>query len=382
MGELLWTSGRGIIDGDKIWFVPYEYCCLCQYDYKVNHIVEFIFLDGASGMFGTHYSLAKYKNYIILVPTRDMNIFVYDIEGKNLQRIPLKGDINTKEKFIANAVWKHYIYMFPVIYPQILKLDLDAMEIEYIDCKSVVEYFATNQSYTDICITIENIAYLLIYGSNKICEFNMETNTERIIVAGGDAVCYKTMCRYGDKGIILSDQQGNIVVLDENKEQVSCIVSEEDINFNSCIPIMDGYLFIPFGRNLDYVYLEDCRRKKIKTDTVIKPTVWADNWKYATYSRCFYNENTAVLFNLLNRSLCMLDCKTWKMREEFIILDDLSEDVAEKTYHMMSKTHIIQEKKDGVLNLKGLLKYTESDKEGKKQSEHIGRKIHNMMKLA
>ncbi len=381
MSDRLWTNGGAVFSENMIWFVPAEYACLCQYDSNMGKVIKFIVLEGATSIRGTHYNLLKYKNSIVLIPTRDMNIFIYNIEEEKLHKICLNGKENTKEKFIAGAVWKHYVYMFPVAYSKILRVDMENMHVEYINSASVRRCFENGRDYTQICVTIGETANLLIEDSNKICEFDMRTHSEKIISVGDGDICYKTMCRYGEKGIILSDQRGNIVILNEKKEQVSYISSDDGVYFNGCIPVMDGYLFLPYKKGFACIYLEGRNRKHIDMEIKIRESTWANKWAYAPYSRIFYDKKRAIFFNIFNKSMCLLDRETCKVQEKYIIIDNLEENIKGRLYNEFDRYELMNERGIEPLGLTGFLKYIQSGKYTDRQysTDFIGKSIYDTL---
>ncbi len=377
MREFLWTNGMGIINGDKIWFVPSEYCCLCQYNYRTQEVLKFIYLEGATNMRGTHYSILKYLHYIVLIPTRDMNIFIYDIDTEDMQRITLKGKENTEEKFVAFAVWNQYIYMFPFVYSHILKLNMENMHLEYIESENIKECHIKGRNFTETCVVIGDVANLLLHNSNKICEYNMKEKSEKIFIVGDDNVCYKTMCRYKDNGIILSDQNGNIIILGEKKEQIIYVASEEKNYFSDCIPIMNGYLFIPYEKDGHYMFFDGSKQKTFNIGKKREKTIWSESWKYVAYSKAICDENMVGLFDICNKSLGMIDLKTGAYEEYYVELNSLDPSIAEKTYSHLIKDKVMVERKIDLLGLRGLINYCGKSDLRKNLPELVGERIYN-----
>ena len=376
MGELLWSNGRGLIDEDCVWFVPANYNCLCKYDYCAEKMRKFIFLDDATTMRDTHYNLMKYKNYIVLIPIRDMNILIYNIENGKIERLRLAGEENRKEKFIASAVLGNYIYMFPVLYPQILRLNMENRYLEYIDSPNAKKSFIDGVDYTQTCVATGTMANLLLIDSNKICEFDMETCSERIVAVGNEGVRYQTICKYEEDGLILSDQYGKIIILDKNKKQIVCINPEVEECFVNCVPVRNGYLFMPYRKTVDCVYLEEKNVSKVDLGIEIKAAERMKEWKYTICSLAYYDEEKVTFFNRINRSFCILDRKTCVTQEYYISLEALDEDIIKKIYGKFGAKEVLAEQETETLGLGSFLKYAEKIHPVQKQLNAVGEKIY------
>ncbi|MCI9008362.1 MAG: hypothetical protein HFI13_09640 [Lachnospiraceae bacterium] len=379
MFEPLWTNGKVLIDEDTVWFVPSNYNCLCQYNYQVGEIVKFIYLEEATCAKGAYYNLLRYMDYIVLVPTRSMTVLIYDVQNGKIHSIPLKCGNNTREKFNAYAVWEHYIYMFPISYPQIIRLNMEDMTLEYINCESVNEYYKKGLFYTNNCVVTGMIANLLMIKSNKICEFDMTNNSERIVTVGNDRSCYNTMCLYKEKGFILSDHYGNIVILNEKKDIINYVPSDENTCFSDCIPMMEGYLFLPYEREKDCVYWDGKDRKKIHLDLEIKTDSWSERWKYMMYSSATCKENIIIFFHLLNRSLYILDPKTYMVREKYIRLNCLDDEIEKKVFDMYSRAGILNEGESIAVKLENLIKYMKSSDNEQFQAVNAGKVVYDIL---
>ncbi len=55
----VWTNTEFVVDGNTIWFVPYEYCFLYQYDFIQKRVCTKIFLEGAKSLWGLSLQCCK-----------------------------------------------------------------------------------------------------------------------------------------------------------------------------------------------------------------------------------------------------------------------------------------------------------------------------------
>lgn len=356
MFEYLWTHGKGVIDNDTVWFVPANFNFLCQYNYKYNVIERFIHLQGSISMEGSHYNILKVEQKIVLIPTRDINIFVFDITTEKLECFPLIGEKNLNERCMEYVIWKEYIYMFPVTYPYIVKFNYNDFSVVYIKSKSVDKCVKKKMPYTDSCVQNHEIVNILIYDSNKICEFNLDTYEEREFAIGNKERHYKTVGNYKNNGLILSDQKGNITIVDDKKKIVQYMELPYKEKYRSCIPLREGFLFIPYDKtNKGFLWQE--KEKRIFCIDKVSQTAWVKKWGYSAYSEAYYNENKAMFFNVLMKSLCILNIQTNEVEHYYIELKDLSADLFEKIFYEYNKLNVSIVNEFEILDMEGYIKY-------------------------
>lgn len=48
--------------------------------------------------------------------------------------------------------------------------------------------------------------------------------------------------------MILSDQKGNVTILDDKKRIVQFMKASYEVKYRSCIPVSEGFLFIPYDK--------------------------------------------------------------------------------------------------------------------------------------
>lgn len=56
---------------------------------------------------------------------------------EKLECFPFGGERDLNERCMEYAIWKEYIYIFPITYPYIVKFNYNNFSIEYIKSKSV-----------------------------------------------------------------------------------------------------------------------------------------------------------------------------------------------------------------------------------------------------
>lgn len=381
MFEYLWTHGKGVIDNDTVWFVPANFNFLCQYNYMHNVIKRFIHLHSSISMEGSHYNILKVEQKIILIPTRDINIFVFDIMTEKLECFPFGGERDLNERCMEYAIWKEYIYIFPITYPYIVKFNYNNFSIEYIKSKSVNKCIEKKVPYTDSCVQNNDTVNILIYNSNKICEFNLETYEERSFTIGNKEQHYRTICNYKKNGLILSDQKGNVTILDDKKRIVQFMKASYEVKYRSCIPVSEGFLFIPYDKtNRGFLWKE--KEKIFFCIDKIRQTSWVKKWEYSAYSVAYYDEYKAMFFNVLMKSLCILNLRTYNVNQYYIELKVFSEKLLEKIFCEYDKWNVSIVNEFEIMDIQGYLRYICYMKSRDiEKSKRVGNEIYQNLSL-
>ncbi|MBQ9233830.1 MAG: hypothetical protein IJ167_07335, partial [Lachnospiraceae bacterium] len=181
---ILWTNGQGLIDCDSYWFVPAELPILCEYNLNEGKIIRSVFLNNYTAQIGFHYALEKINNKIVLIPARDMNIYVYNLEDDTLTALPMEGNEDDSEKYVCCAKYGENIYMFPRSRATIIRFNVETMKIDYINSKCMENEITDNKLSTNFSTILNNKVYIVMLYSNRICVFDMEKETEKVVEIG------------------------------------------------------------------------------------------------------------------------------------------------------------------------------------------------------
>lgn len=325
---LLWTNGLFEIENDSIWFISFFYNCLCKYNIKNRKLEEFIEIPLSNIKHGSFYNLKKVNEILVIVPARGRNIYFYNIEKRNFSNVNFK-DIGTEEiKFQTCAVWKNYIYIFPVSYPYILKIELKSQKVEYINNKLIFEMFNRNLLMFMLQeVQVKNKIYLLFYNSNKIFEFDMNTDKGRDIVIGNKENIYTSISLNENDKLILVEKKGDIFTVDLKKLNQNFIKPEiiysckEDMMTLDCVKIQK-YLFIfpnSLEKGIHEFDLQECIMKKSNfSDFICEIKTDKNWWIYEKFSRAIYFNDKIYVMNILEKCLYEIDVKKGTVEKHFI----------------------------------------------------------------
>ena len=169
------------------------------------------------------------KDKIILTPSNARNIYTYDCPNDKLTKLCLNGSEAKKSKFHGILVNGNYAYFIPVAYPQMLRVNIDNNEIDYIDlkCDSPAELNYAQE------INGSMISYKLY--SKKIFEMNLHDNIS--LMQAKDISCNSIWGYYVYDGREFLVTDSGIQIISDN----TLIFEDKKYELNRGI-----YLFTPY----------------------------------------------------------------------------------------------------------------------------------------
>lgn len=180
----IWPSAF-CVDGDDIWFVHGKMSILMRY--KVKEDDTCVVARVPSNCFfkeNAYQGIYKWKNQVFIIPAWEREIAVYDILEDTFQIIVLNNIINYQQKLLFCKTYKFekFLYCIPYTYESILKINMDTLEIKYIN---IQEKFDKKSKFSILDATRvgkEEIA--IITDVNKIILFDTRTDTFEIQLMG------------------------------------------------------------------------------------------------------------------------------------------------------------------------------------------------------
>ncbi len=128
-------------DDEYYWFSAHHFNGFYRMS-KETMVAEllFHFPDEELTAVNLYSNIAKVGEYLVLVPTSAKNIFVYHPTTQETRILPLKepnfeGRVkyNSDLKFIPAVAHESCVYCLPLTYPAIIKLDVETMELTYLE---------------------------------------------------------------------------------------------------------------------------------------------------------------------------------------------------------------------------------------------------------
>lgn len=175
----IWPS-TFFVDSEYIWFVHGKMNLLMRYDLKMKRTAIIAKIPGETFFLESSYqAIYKYKNKIFLIPCWAREIAVYDILDNKFQKISLKNREKYEQKLLFCKVYlyNNFLYAIPYQYNAIVKINIDSLDINYIDVIKQIKNIKPNISIFFIADAVqldEEIA-MTILNTNKILFFNLNT---------------------------------------------------------------------------------------------------------------------------------------------------------------------------------------------------------------
>ena len=132
--------------GEFYWFTEISHNGLYKID-KKTMMAEFVgCFEGEKDTNRLFLDIVRYKNILVFVPFKANAIAIYDIETNRFSKIEIKESFANKGLVSYNAdckcsfatVYNESVYIFPVTYPAIIKLNMESYQIEYLE-KPILE---------------------------------------------------------------------------------------------------------------------------------------------------------------------------------------------------------------------------------------------------
>ncbi len=249
--------------GDKIIFPAFNHNCLYSME-KESKYVEFLGEIPCSKMCSRRefFSIAMYKDIIILIPYEHDSIVLYDIVSRRFKTIELRKASsfdNIKNsienyKFAYCAIWGNRLYAFPHFYPALVVLDLDTHELVY--DTEFIDVMEVNKTYGEPYVTDIDVIGSKVYGSlgcfNGIMIYDMLLGTLDICRIDYSGEGFNGIKVDGDNIILSPRLKGTIAIYNQKSNECYEYTTypegcddKQIIPFHGICRIKGGYLFVP-----------------------------------------------------------------------------------------------------------------------------------------
>lgn len=339
--KAVWPHSKFAVDGDTIWFVPYEYCYLYQYNYREKKVCRRIFLEDATSKWTAHYSVLKIEHYVVLIPGANEKIYIFDEHTQKLQTIAWMPESKVHEYFQEYAIWNKDIFFFPIQYENIVKLNLQAFSVEEIP---IPNYNSTESlAFTLSLIQRENIVDVCVYGSNKIFRYDLKSNEGEYFVLG-DSKEYYTICCYGKEDILLVDKGERAFIYDKDFNKLKEFnIPANKSGYKICKQYDNGYLFFPQNKEDAIYYYAKDRFIEIDKTKEREDEELQIPWEYNSYSHVEIIGKEALFFDILQQSLCIMNLRSFEREFQKIESGEINDDDKMKMFSLMMNDGSISE---------------------------------------
>lgn len=233
--------------------------------------------------------IEKIGDWFIFSPTLADRIVIYNEVTKDIKEFKLKEFNENRKikyknknmpKFIEVVKYENAVFFIPFTYPSIVKLNLDSMELEYInDWIDDIDNILKDERkpylniYISRIITKDNIIVAPLSCSNHILLFNMITNSSELIEIKTNAVAFNSVAFDGNDYWFIPRVGGYITKWNMETQETSYIeievndLQKEQGLFHQPI-IYRNKLYVSSTPNIS-PYIIDIKTGDIKKNNVI-----------------------------------------------------------------------------------------------------------------
>ncbi len=368
--RLVWTQGIFSVDENKIWFVPYWINALCVYNLKTNKMEKVIYFPDQITDSSSYYNVKKIDNLVVAIPAFEKQIYVYDTAKDIIDSISFRSGKYCCEKFLFCSVWDQSIYLFPVGYEYVVKIDLQkkkAVTLDTIDdgCKMFVAMTQINESV------------YLVNGTHKIYVFNMIQERFTLIESKDFSRKYRTVTHQGTEKLILSDVTGNLYL--QYLDNIDCekIYMTGSIPYDSSECIADDIFLMPIYEK-DYFVKIDISTKEILKICINKGNNYI-KWPHTVFSKVVFQNDWLYFFSTQYRMLFVYNIRTGKEITYQIEMPVMNDQEIEKNFQKKRNQGRIKEGAGQHATLEKFIFLAKKNRLDETKRELIGNKIFRKM---
>lgn len=289
-------------DENNYWFSEFNFNGF----YKVNKQtlkseLIFQFPNEELNKRGLFHCIEKVGHWFIFAPTWASKILLYNEISKEIKEFELKEYTENRKikyenmpKFLEVIKYENSVFFIPSTYPAIIKLDLNTMELQYIEnwINSIENILKEERKpYLNMYfawITVNDNTIVMPLGcSNHVLLFNMINNSSELIEVKTKAIAFNSVIFDGNDYWFMPRVGGCITKWNMNSKESSCIeipIKEDEKEkgmFNQ--PIVYGNkLYISSTPNSS-PYIINIKTGKIEKNTVIIENILNIKKKLSTF---------------------------------------------------------------------------------------------------
>jgi len=286
---------------------------------------KFLTLPGTTEhIWASYRGIKRIKNKIILVPYNTEDLYIYDLEENQAIKVVLPH-FEGMMRFGEVEEYEESIYLLPVCYPAIIKIDMRNFKIyEYKEC---IAQFASEDQGKILFLwgyyRREQYLYLASSNESKIIIFNMKSGNFKIEKIGNYEYGYGHML-FDGKYFWLSAFRANYIVRwDENSGETrkyTYQIEQENLKDFLWTSILDhkDKMVVCCGSDMHMVEINKetgkCHRSKAMKDMLNKIEKESVGYHRGFGRVCRWDTETALLYYMGNSTVYLwnMDTDHWK----------------------------------------------------------------------
>ncbi len=335
-------------DGDDIWFIPDNTGILCRYHVQSDEIDFMRIIPDEIRSTCAYSSIVKHKDRLILIPYWAEKITIFYLKTEEFEKIDLPDSEEMNQeghKFQSECKKNNYLYLIPVKYTYIIRLNMDTLEIVKSEnifhiCK---KYFTSSDIQIMECTASVwdglNTVYVGVtfFGRKKNCSGLVIINLDTLHIGVARELdieyCVKGMFWYEGKLFLYAGEK--IILLDSSLHELKSISNKQLKDYKH-----PGYLYIAhiFITNEKMIFLRKLNLQAVVLDltngyTVSKEKLMEESVLYAgsvrngmiiqpeqfekenyfyllvngTFTKKFFSVENSVLMDCFQGKMCQND---------------------------------------------------------------------------
>ena len=308
--KMIWSQEKFIVEGRKLWFVPYSAGILCQYDLDSRNMSLVKVIDDDIDSIDRYVGIDKVGENIILTPSYSDDISIYNCNRDLFCKYHLPK--STAGKFFSTCILDDSVYMFPFSLHTIIRIQFGCDGPEYEEIPTEVNEFIS-------CLQNGNSIFL-VRQTGELYRYDYRNNNFSLIKKI-DAV-FKEIVNISDDEFLILDSKGAFYKYSVSMNDLSKLCECKTVYHG--ITIRKGFVYAFPEQSGDYIdkyNLEDPYSPEQIEINVGEPDV---SWKYHAFSRAFTFDSEIYVMNVKNQCLVEIDEKD-SIREYNIEFPELEE---------------------------------------------------------
>ena len=367
--DYVWTNGGFAVDGNDIWFVPYWENVLCKYSMDTRRMEKMVCFPEMSVTVAGSFNVKKNGEYIIVVPAFEKNLYIYNQKENLMKKFELKKRKYVAEKFNHCVSWGKNVYLFPIAYGRILKIDLKNELISEIEIPKFKD-----SAFVD-CTSVKNKVYLVDM-TNSIFIFDMENETIKTYNLGGEERKYRTIAAIADDEFGLSDMTGKIYIINIKEKRENQYNFDDVSIFDNSVCVGDEWFLFPFEDDRPVIKFNTTCFKVEKI--YFNEKKHFKQWYANAFSKTVVYNKKIYVMNTYQRCLYVLDEEGNQIEHFFIEMGEMDDDILYELYKCGQKQGGIYEGTGDYATLEYLFSRIKDVSDMQKQNCNcIGKNIYN-----
>ena len=295
-----------------IWFCTYWDCFLCAYSIRQKRTVKLEWIpDDTENRALLFSDIKRVGNVLVLIPCWSKSLFFYDLKNNEFDKITIEDIANLKYDRCGFAeVYDDNLYIFPYYGSSIFKVDVinkTYNEVISVPTRMIheneISRFQTSHCVEGSCV------YFLSSVSNSVYKFNMKDYTLGDIPLGDSDMVFNTVSVFAGNKIILSTQDGKIVIGENDNKDMYTIhrmpnhnivdaIEKRGPAYIDSVVVGDKVIIFPnIAGNIIEISMNPIKIDEITIPELNHYEDYVDGWRVEGFSNALLVDRRIIVFS-------------------------------------------------------------------------------------